>query len=339
MSVGHSLCAPAPPLVNPFKTRAVAKFTPICALPPATSKHMRFLTLDVFTSRPFGGNQLAVFPDATTIPEARLLDITREFNFSEVTFCYPPADAANTRRVRIFTPGGELPFAGHPVIGTAAALALCEGALGQQANGSFRFELGVGVTPVSVAVEGERLAFAELSAVKMPELGPQVPTLNTLAEMLSLEASDLVGGALSPQAVSCGNPFLLVPLKTVKAVSRARLRVELWEQVLRKSWSPEIFIAARDPDGGANHWRARMFAPRIDIAEDPATGSAAAAFAGWLAMKESAATGSFSWSIDQGVEMGRPSRIDIAADKAQGAVTAVRVAGRAMLMSEGSLRL
>jgi trans-2,3-dihydro-3-hydroxyanthranilate isomerase len=173
----------------------------------------------------------------------------------------------------------------------------------------------------------------------MPEVGPQVPTLNTLAEMLSLEASDLMGGALSPQAVSCGNPFLLVPLKTVKAVSRAHLRVEKWEPTLRKSWAPEIFIAARDPETAPNHWRARMFAPRINIAEDPATGSAAAAFAGWLAMKEPVATGSFSWSIDQGVEMGRPSRIDTSAEKTAGAVTAVRVAGRAVLMSEGQLRL
>ena len=300
---------------------------------------MRFLTLDVFTARPFGGNQLAVFPDASGIPEAMLLPITREFNFSEVTFCYPPADAANTRRVRILTPGGELPFAGHPVIGTAAALALHEGALAGATTGRFLFELGVGVVPVDVRVEGESLAWAELSAVKMPEIGPQVPTLDTLAEMLSLETNDLVGGALTPQAVSCGYPFLLVPLKTVAAVSRARLRLERWERTLAKSWAPEILVAAKDPDGGPQHWRARMFAPGINIMEDPATGGAAAAFAGWLALKEPRTDGSFAWSIDQGIEMERPSRIDIGADKSNGAVTAVRVAGRAVTMSEGRLRL
>jgi len=300
---------------------------------------MRFLTLDVFTARPFGGNQLAVFPDASGIPEAMLLPITREFNFSEVTFCYPPADAANTRRVRIFTPGGELPFAGHPVIGTAAALALHEGALAGATTGRFLFELGVGVVPVDVRVEGESLAWAELSAVKMPEIGPQVPTLDTLAEMLSLETNDLVGGALTPQAVSCGYPFLLVPLKTVAAVSRARLRLERWERTLAKSWAPEILVAAKDPDGGPQHWRARMFAPGINIMEDPATGGAAAAFAGWLALKEPRTDGSFAWSIDQGIEMERPSRIDIGAGKSNGAVTAVRVAGRAVTMSEGRLRL
>ncbi|MHB1297070.1 MAG: PhzF family phenazine biosynthesis protein [Gemmatimonadaceae bacterium] len=300
---------------------------------------LRFLTLDVFTALPFGGNQLAVFPDASGIPEAMLLPITREFNFSEVTFCYPPADAANTRRVRIFTPGGELPFAGHPVIGTAAALALHEGALAGATTGRFLFELGAGVVPVDVRVEGESLAWAELSAVKMPEVGPQVPTLDTLAEMLSLETNDLVGGALSPQAVSCGYPFLLVPLKTVAAVSRARLRLERWERTLAKSWAPEILVAAKDPDGGPQHWRARMFGPGINIMEDPATGGAAAAFAGWLALKETRTDGSFAWSIDQGIEMERPSRIEIGADKSNGAVTAVRVAGRAVTMSEGRLRL
>lgn len=295
---------------------------------------MRYLTLDVFTSTPFGGNQLAVFPDARDIPESALLPITKEFNFSEVSFCLPPAVASHTRRVRIFTPGGELPFAGHPTIGTAAALALAEGATGDR----FLFELGVGVVPVDVRVEGPEIAWAELSVAKLPEIGPPVPTMNTLAEMLSLDVSDLVGGPLSPQAVSCGQPFLVVPVKTVAAVSRARLLMDRWEQTLRKSWAPEILIAARDPDGGPQHWHARMFAPGINIPEDPATGSAAAAFAGLLALKDPRRDASFTWSIDQGIEMGRPSRIDVAADKVDGAVTAVRVAGRAVLMGEGKLR-
>ncbi|HET8770754.1 MAG TPA: PhzF family phenazine biosynthesis protein [Gemmatimonadaceae bacterium] len=326
---------------------------------------MRYLTLDVFTSTPFGGNQLAVFPDARGIPESALLPITREFNFSEVSFCFPPAVDSHTRRVRIFTPGGELPFAGHPTIGTAAALALVEGALRQRAPGHllsdertpprpapdehgasagkpiagrFLFELGVGVVPVDVRIEAPELAWAELSVAKLPELGPPVPTAVTMADILSLDVSDLVGGPLSPQAVSCGQPFLIVPVKTVDAVSRARVKIDRWEQTLRKSWAPEIFVAARNPEVGSQHWHARMFAPGINIAEDPATGSAAAAFGGWLALKDAKRDGSFAWSIDQGIEMGRPSRIDVSADKAEGAVTAVRVAGRAVLMGEGTLR-
>jgi len=299
---------------------------------------MRFLTLDVFTSAPFGGNQLAVFPDARGIPEAALLDITREFNFSEVTFCYPPEDPANTRKVRIFTPDKEMPFAGHPTIGTAAALALSEGAL-PDGKGRFLFEMGVGVVRVDVRTESEARAWAELSVAKLPEIGPHAPTLNTLAEILSLEAGDLMGGAMSPQAVSCGYPFLLVPLKSMKALAKARVRVDRWEQTLQRFWAPEVFVAARDPEQGEHHWRARMFAPGIRVAEDPATGSAVAAFGGWLALKDPKLDGSFAWSIDQGIEMGRPSRLDVSADKADGKVTAVRVAGRAVLMSEGRLRL
>lgn len=299
---------------------------------------MRYLTLDCFTSTPFRGNQLAVFPDATAIPEALLLPITREFNFSEVTFCYPPADAANTRRVRIFTPGGEIPFAGHPIIGTASALALSEGALGAAREGVFRFELGVGVVSVDVRVIEEARAWVEFGVAMLPEVGPQAPTLNTLAEILSLETSDLVGGHLSPQAVSCGLPFLMVPLKTVAALSRARVRMDPWERTLARFWSPHILIAARDPEQGEHHWRTRVFVPALNVPEDPATGSATAAFGGWLAMKDSRASGDFAWTLEQGVEMGRPSRLEVKATKSAGAVTSVRVAGEAVLVGDGSLR-
>jgi trans-2,3-dihydro-3-hydroxyanthranilate isomerase len=299
---------------------------------------MRYLTLDVFTPVPFGGNQLAVFPDARGIPEGALLPITREFNFSEVTFCYPPEDPAHTRRVRIFTPGGEVPFAGHPTVGTASALALCEGAL-PGGTGRLMLELGVGVIPVEVRVESPARAWAEFSVAKLPEIGPQSPTINTLAEILSLEPKDLLGGASSPQAVSCGLPFLLIPLKSLDALGRARVRVDLWESTLQRFWAPMMFLASRDEERGPHHWRARMFAPGISVPEDPATGSAVAAFGGWLALKDARADGAFAWTVDQGVEMGRPSHLTVSAEKTGGAVTAVRVAGQAVLVSEGTLRL
>jgi trans-2,3-dihydro-3-hydroxyanthranilate isomerase len=299
---------------------------------------MRYLTLDVFTARPFGGNQLAVFPEASGIPDELLLPITCEFNFSEVTFCYPAVEAEHTRRVRIFTPGGEIPFAGHPTVGTAVALALKEGVL-DGASGRMVFELGVGPVPVDVRIESPTRAWAELSVAKLPETGPQTPTLNTLAEILSLETSDMIGGAYSPQAVSCGYPFLIVPVKSVAAVTRARVRVDRWEQTLKKFWAPEILVAARDPEGGPDHWRARMFAPGINVPEDPATGSAAASFGGFLAARESKATGTFTWTIDQGIEMGRTSHLTVNVDKAGGAVSAVRVAGQAVLIGEGVLSL
>lgn len=254
-----------------------------------------------------------------------------------MTFCYPPADAAHTRRVRIFTPGGEIPFAGHPCIGTAGALALGEGALGAAAGGRLTLELGVGVVPVETRIESPSRVWAEFSVAKLPEVGPQAPTLNTLAEILSLEPNDLVGGGLSPQAVSCGYPFLLVPLKSLAALQRARVRMDRWEQTLRRFWAPEIFLAARDPESGEHHWRARMFAPGINITEDPATGSGVAAFGGWLAQKDPRPDGNFAWTVDQGIEMGRASRLEVRAEKAAGAVTAVRVAGQAVLVGEGRL--
>lgn len=300
---------------------------------------MRYLTLDVFTAKMFGGNQLAVFPDATGIPEELLLPITREFNFSEVTFVYPAKDAKHTRTVRIFTPGEEMPFAGHPTIGTAAALALCENVMGGAREGTLALDLKVGTVPVDVRIESDTLAWAELSVAKLPELGPQAPTLNTLASILSLEAKDLVGGSLSPQAVSCGIPFLLVPLKSVDAVQRARVKHDLWEATLKRSWAPEVLVAAKDPELGENHWRARMFAPGLNVPEDPATGSAIASLGGWLAMKDAKADGEFAFTVHQGIEMGRPSLLDVRATKVGGAVTAVKVAGRAVLTGEGRLRL
>ncbi|MFZ9899501.1 MAG: PhzF family phenazine biosynthesis protein, partial [Gemmatimonadaceae bacterium] len=259
------------------------------------------------------------------------------------TFCYPPADPAHTRRVRIFTPGAEVPFAGHPTVGTAAALALREGVLGagaaQDGVARFVFELGVGPVAVDVRLESDRIAWAEFGVAKLPEVGPAAPGLSVLAEILSLEASELMGGAMSPQPVSCGLPFLMVPVKSLDALARSRVRMEAWERTLQRSWAPDLFVVARDPEGGPHHWRARMYGPGFRVAEDPATGSASAAFGGWLAMKEPATDGTFAWTIDQGVEMGRPSRIDVRASKAAGAVTSVHVAGRAVRMTEGTLTL
>ena len=296
----------------------------------------RYITLDVFTDRPFGGNQLAVFLDATGIPEASLIDITREFNFSETTFCYPPVDAANEARVRIFTPGAEVPFAGHPTVGTAIALHA------RRAQGSFDATLVLeeGVGPITVTVRADSPApFAQFSVAKLPELGPPVPTRTTLAEILSLESDDIVSGSSAPQAISCGLPFLIVGVKTLKALGRARIRVEQWETTMRSSWAPDLFVFAADADTGPGHYRARCFVPSMVVLEDPATGSANACFAGFLAARSPERTGTLSWTVAQGVEMGRPSRIEIEADKVDGVVTAIRVGGRAVFVMEGSITL
>ncbi|MDA1080376.1 MAG: PhzF family phenazine biosynthesis protein [Gemmatimonadetes bacterium] len=296
----------------------------------------RYVTLDVFTDRPFGGNQLAVFPDASGIPEAALLDITREFNYSETTFCYPPADKAHAARVRIFTPGAEVPFAGHPTVGTAIALH----ALGAAPESEAKLILEEGVGPVPVAVRGGRAApFAKFSVAKLPEIGTPVPTRNTLAEILSLTPDDIVGGTSAPQAVSCGLPFVIVGVKSIKALSAARVRMDRWDDTLRTSPARDLFVFAADAEAGATHYRARCFVPGFAVLEDPATGSANACFAGFLAARSHDRDGTLSWTVTQGVEMGRPSRIEIDADKANGAITDIRVGGHAVFVMEGSIRI
>jgi trans-2,3-dihydro-3-hydroxyanthranilate isomerase len=303
------------------------------------SKH-RFVTLDVFTSAAFGGNQLAVFPDASGIPEDALLNITREFNFAEVTFCYPPANPAHTKQVRIFTPAREVPFAGHPTIGTAIALVML-GQAGAQSGGDARLVLEEGVGPISVTVrKGDgAAAFAQFSVAKLAETGPPAPSRGMLAEILSIDAEDILASPMAPQTVSCGLPFLMVPLRSADAVSRSRVRTEKWEATLKSSWAPDIFVFARKPEGGDAHFHARMFGPGVNVPEDPATGSANACLAGYLAARAPQKDGTLVWTVDQGIEMGRPSRLEIEADKSAGAITAIRVGGNAVMVSEGTFTL
>jgi trans-2,3-dihydro-3-hydroxyanthranilate isomerase len=300
---------------------------------------VRYVTADVFTDATFGGNQLAVIPDATGIPDELLLPITREFNYSETTFCYPPADKEHTRRVRIFTPGGEVPFAGHPTVGTAHVLVATRAVKVSGASATVVLEEGVGPIRVVVTLEGGAPTFAQFSVAKLPEVGPPSPSRGVLAKILSLETNDVVFGAQGPQAVSCGLPFLIVPVRDVAAVGRARVRTEAWEETLKSSWAPNVMVFAPDPERGDAHFRARVFVPGFAVPEDPATGSANACLAGYLASKLTDRDGTFKWSVDQGIEMGRPSQLFIEADKKDGAISAVRVGGKTVLVSEGVLRI
>jgi trans-2,3-dihydro-3-hydroxyanthranilate isomerase len=297
----------------------------------------RFYTLDVFTDRTFGGNPLAMFPDAMKIPESALQSIALELNLSETVFVYPPTDPKHTRRVRIFTPVFEMPFAGHPTVGCAFALA----ALGEiPLEGETRIVLEEGVGPVPVLVRGEfkKPTFAQLSVAKLPETGPPPPGRTHLSEMLSLDASDILGGMAAPQAISCGFPFLIVPLRDLDAVRRARVRMDQWDSALKSYWAPDVMVFARDAER-EGVIRARVFVPGQGIIEDPATGSAVAALGGYLAARESAASGNFSYVVEQGFEIKRPSILELEVDKAEGEVTAVRVGGSAVMVSEGMMEV
>ena len=297
----------------------------------------RFYTLDVFTDKAFGGNPLAFFPDAAKIPESALQSIALELNLSETVFVYPPTDPKHTRRVRIFTPVYEMPFAGHPTVGCAFALA----ALGEiPLDGEARIVLEEGVGPVPVLIRGEfkKPTFAQLSVAKLPETGPPPPGRTHLAEMLSLDPSDILGGMTAPQAISCGFPFLMVPLRDLDAVKRARVRMDQWDSALKSYWAPDVMVFARDAER-EGVIRARVFVPGQGIIEDPATGSATAALGGYLAARESAASGNFTYMVEQGFEIKRPSFLELEVDKVDGEVTAVRVGGSAVMVSEGMMEV
>lgn len=299
----------------------------------------RYFTVDVFTDHRFGGNQLAVFPDARDIAPEAMPRIAREFNYSETTFVLPPRDPANTARVRIFTPGGELGFAGHPTVGTAHVLAEI-GAIPQTGDDTrIVFEEGVGPIPVRIRASSGKPNFAQLSVAKLPEFGPPPPSLDVLAAMLSLRPDDLVGGAWSPDAVSCGTPFLFIPLRSRDAVARSRLDLTVWERALRDYLTNKVFLFAMEGERPGSDVHARMYAPGIGVPEDPATGSAAVGLGGYLAARDSRASGTLRWRVEQGFEMGRPSILEVEVDKSNGAITAVRVGGSSVIVCEGSMRL
>ena len=294
-----------------------------------------FATADVFTGQRYGGNQLAVFTDAAGLDPALMQSIAREFNFSETTFVLPANDTRHTRRVRIFTPGGELPFAGHPTVGTAFVLATI-GALPLSGDETrIVFEEGVGPVPVTIRSRDGKPGFAQLSVAKLPETGPPPPAAHDLARALGLQPSDVVAGPRAVEAVSCGVPFLFVPLRNRDALARCRARLEDFERVLSGYWTGMVFVFCDEPELPGSHYRARMFAPGIGVPEDPATGSACAAFAGYLAARDPRAVGTLRWVVEQGFEMGRPSLLEIEADKNDGAITGVRVGGNSVLVSKG----
>ena len=298
----------------------------------------RFYTADVFTDTMFGGNQLAVLPDARGLTGEQMLAITREFNYSESTFVLPP-ERGGTRRVRIFTPGAEVPFAGHPTVGTAHVLAAVGEIPLDGAETRIVLEEGVGDVPVLVRADGGRPTFAQLSVAKLPEHTPLALPLDALAEVLSLAPDDLVGGPYAPETVSCGLPFLFVAVKSRDAVRRARMRMDAWDRTLRGTPASEVMVFAMDAEAPGADVRARVFVPGLNVPEDPATGSACAALGGYLAARTPRDGATLRWVVEQGVEMGRPSRIEIEVDKQGGRPTAVRVGGGSVLVSEGTLNV
>ncbi len=301
-------------------------------------KH-KFYTADVFTDHLFGGNQLAVFPDGKGISDEQMQNIAREFNLSETVFVLPPETPEGTCRLRIFTPGRELKFAGHPTVGTAYILASIGDIPLEGDVTTVVFEEGIGPVPVEILASEGTPGFVQLTAAQLPEYGPHPPPVDHLAAMLSIGVEDILDDANDgPAAISCGMPFLYVPLASIDAARRARLNWEWWQQSLSTHWAPLVYIFSRETERDGADIHARMFGASVGIEEDPATGAAASALAGYLAPR-SGGSGTLEWMIEQGIEMGRPSMIRLQADVEGGEIREIRVGGETVMVSEGEFEL
>lgn len=290
-----------------------------------------FVTYDVFTDTRFAGNPLAVVFDADALSDSAMQAIAREFNLSETIFVRTPQREAHAAEVRIFTPGKELPFAGHPTIG--GAIAIAERRHGRSAQDVLLvLEEKVGPVRCGVKIATGGASFAEFDAPKLSEEAGLAATDEAIAAALGLSVSDIGFDRHIPTIYSAGVRFACVPLASLDALARARPTAAATQDALGAT---EMFLYARAPDEATHAFRARMFAPEIGILEDPATGSAAAAVAGALARFEGLMDGWHTLPILQGVEMGRPSLIGLEIELAGGLLQSVRIGGKAVKVSEG----
>ncbi|MFC5069182.1 PhzF family phenazine biosynthesis protein [Flaviflagellibacter deserti] len=299
-------------------------------------KSRRFVTLDVFTDKRFTGNQLAVVLDSEGLETEAMQAIAREFNLSETVFVQPPQDSVNLSAVRIFMPGGELPFAGHPTVGSAVLLAMLNKAsIGHDLN--FTIEEKIGLVPCTVRLSASDTGRARFELPKLPyEAGEAAPAAD-IAEALGLDASDIGFGNHVPSRFGVGAPFTFVPLKSRDALDRAAIHAQHWA----KAFGTDSHNAAHlytpggvSPDASFD---TRMFAPGMGVTEDPATGSAAASFAGVLMKFQPSGNGQHTYVIEQGRVMGRPSRIVLGLDVWDGALTGGTIGGEAVVVSEGTI--
>lgn len=299
-------------------------------------QELTFYTLDVFTDRMFGGNQLAVFPTAPELDTGVMQSIAREFNLSETVFVRPARLDGALRLLRIFTPAAEIPFAGHPTVGTAQLLVEL-GIAPRAENGGWRFAFEEGVGPVRIEVTPNENGgfFTWLTAARIPEKGPAVPAADVLAAMLGLPPDDVLDDKTdAPCAYSAGLPFLFVPVRNRDAVRRATLDLARWRESIANFWAHDVYVFCR---ADANvHVHSRMFAPAAGITEDPATGSAAAALGGYLWNRQPT---NRRWIISQGEDMGRPSTLHVELSGEGEQLQMVRVGGSAVRVSRGTMTI
>ncbi|MGX1106352.1 MULTISPECIES: PhzF family phenazine biosynthesis protein [Bradyrhizobium] len=297
----------------------------------------RYITVDVFTDRAFGGNPLAVVLDAEGLSTEEMQAIATEFNYSETTFVLPPQDNANDAQVRIFTVRSEIPFAGHPNVGTAFVLA----SRAAKAPARLRFEEKAGLVPVEILSDGGNVVGAELTAPQALQRTNEVSAA-AAAACLSLTAADVKTDRHAPQVVSVGLPFLVVEIASREALRRARPDAAAFARTLAEIGRDVVYFYTRDMPASEQplDLQARMFHPGASgLSEDPATGSATAACAALLADIDPARDGELRLRIGQGVDMGRPSLLLTRVRKQGGAITSVHVGGGCVKMMEGTLNV
>lgn len=299
----------------------------------------RFHTLDVFTRKRFDGNPLAVVLDADPLTDEQMQTIAREFNLSETIFVMKPADPANTAKVRIFFPTGEIPFAGHPTVGCAVLLARMSQPAAVDFKIDIRLEEVAGLVPVKVS-HASGITRATFTAPIVPfAVNVPLPSVEEVAGMLSLNPTDIGFDGHVHRLHQGGPRCFHVPLASRSALTRSRVNDSIWPAMADRLGTDQVYVYTRGGDHSGTSYRARMYAPTALTPEDPATGSATALLAAQLLVAEQLADGSHSWDIEQGYEMGRPSDLHLEADVRGGRLTAVRVAGEAVPMMAGTLSL
>jgi trans-2,3-dihydro-3-hydroxyanthranilate isomerase len=301
----------------------------------------RYAILDVFTDKPLAGNALAVLPDATGLDDDRMQSIAREFNLSETVFVFPPDNPLHSGRLRIFTPSAELPFAGHPTVGTAVLLARAKMAEAGPGRHEVVLVLEEKVGPVrcGVFITGGPTGHAVFDVPRKPEMVESRLSAELLAAALGIAPTDIGFENHKPSVYTAGVPYSFVPVRDLAAIGRARPNAGAWEAALGSEGHAAAYLYCRQTESAASQFHARMFWPNAGITEDPATGSAVAAFAGVVRHFDGLTTGSHRYIIEQGFEMKRPSLIKLEIDIANGEIAAARIGGDAVVIAEGTLEI
>jgi trans-2,3-dihydro-3-hydroxyanthranilate isomerase len=298
---------------------------------------LEFITVDVFTDRRFGGNPLAVIPDGSGVTSAQMQAVAAEFNLAETTFVLPPRDPAHTAEVRIFTPRSELPFAGHPNIGTAFVLASRGKSHGRAVEDPLLFEEKAGLVRLDLIREGSSIVGARLAPPQPLSRGDDIAP-DVVAAACSLTPADIATEHHAPCIASCGLPLAFAEVKTRAALSAAAPRADVFSEHLKIDRAAGILLYVWDKSGGFD-LQVRMFGPLHGVPEDPATGSANVTLVGLLASLRPERDLVLRLRISQGVDMGRPSLLEGGAEKRDGKLVAVSIGGRCVAMMRGTLEL